>query len=298
MAIFFALESLKFYKMRNQRFVATFFLIVMLAVFGSLMIQVGDRDFGPLYATLETFMNDRVLPTEIPLSEGNIIYLAYMITIILVLELLKYLFASSYVAEVMGQSPKDGLLKMLRYLPSTILLLIISGIIMGLSSFLMLIPYFWFSFATLFGPLIRAQDKEKFIASLESSYQYTRGNKFLLFATSILISLILRFIEPLIRGLAPYNLLSIRLISAFFMTLSMMIQGRFLGMTYIYFVKFFPRMANSFGYRDPRQMLKDIEAGREPKMRNPDRNGMPHYPYPHDTVDEEEEDDDDRFTSN
>lgn len=297
MAILFALESLKFYKMRNQRFVATFFLIVMLAVFGLLMIQVGDRDFGPFYATLETFLTDRVIPTELPLSEGNLIYLAYMLAIILVLELLKYLFASSFIAEVTGQPAKDGLFKMLRYLPTTILLLVISGIIMGLSSFLMLIPYFWFSFATLFGPLIRAQEGEKFIGSLESSYQYTRGNKFILFASSIFISLILRFIEPLIRGIAPYNLLSMRLISAFFMTITMMIQGRFLGMTYVYFVKFFPRMASAFGYRDPRQMLKDIEAGREPKMRDPDRDGTPHYPYPHDTADEGEDDDNDRFTS-
>lgn len=296
MAIFFALESLKFYKMRNQRFVATFFLIVMLAVFGLLLVQIGDPDFRPLFATFESFMMDRVVPTEIPLSEGNIIYMAYMITIIVVLELLKYLFASSYVAEVLGQSPKEGLLKMLRYLPSTILLLIISGIIMGLSSFMMLIPYFWFSFATLFGPLIRAQDRAKFIPSLESSYQYTRGNKILLFASSIFISLILRFIEPIIRGLAPNNLLSIRLISAFFMTVSMMIQGRFIGMSYIYFVKFFPRMASTFGYRDPRQMMEDIQAGREPTMRDPSCDGEAHYPYPHDPADEEEGDDD-RFTS-
>lgn len=298
MAIFFALESLKFYKMRNQRFVATFFLIVMLAVFGSLLIQVGDPDFSPLFATFDTFLNDRVVPDEIPLSRGNIIYMAYMLAIILVLELFKYLFASIYIAEVMGQSVKDGLLRMLRYTPSTLLLLIISGIIMGLSSFLMLIPYFWFSFATLFGPLIRAQDRVKFIASLEASYQYTRGNKIILFASSILISLVLRFIEPLIRGFAPRNLLSIRLISAFFMTISMMIQGRFLGMTYIYFVKFFPRMASSFGYRDPREMLNDIEAGREPTMRDSNRDGTPHYPYPHDTADEVEEDDNDRSTPN
>ena len=171
MALFFAFESLKFYKMRNQRFVALFFVSVMLLVFGALSIEVGDKNFQPLFQAIEELVRGgrETLPDSIPLTKGNWIYLGYLLLVILALELLKYLFSASFVAESMGNEPMDGFKRMLRYLPSTIVLLLLSALIMGLSSFVMLIPYFWFVYATFFGPLLRAETGDKFFSSLESS---------------------------------------------------------------------------------------------------------------------------------
>ena len=189
--------------MRNQRFVALFFVSVMLLVFGALSIEVGDKNFQPLFQAIEELVRGgrETLPDSIPLTKGNWIYLAYLLLIILALELLKYLFSASFVAESMGNAPMDGFKRMLRYLPSTIVLLLISALIMGLSSFVMLIPYFWFVYATFFGPLLRAETGDKFWSSLESSYSYTKGNKFMLFVTFMILQLFLGLIDRLIASL-------------------------------------------------------------------------------------------------
>lgn len=282
MAFFFAVESLKFYKMRNQRFVMLFFTVVFLALFGALSIPVGDSDFNALLLLARDVLEGKVreLPTELPLTRGNWIFLGYYALIILLMDYLRYVFAGAFVSESMNNGAAEGMKKMFRRAPSALLYLIINGLVMALSSFAMLLPFLWFATGTIFVPLLRSEEDEPFWRSFKSSFDYTRGNKMMIFSSLFVLNLFIRMIQRLIFDIAPLNPLSMRLVSAFTLTITMLVMGRYIGLAYLYFTKVMPRMAESFGYQDPRRMMHDIDEQKPPHPSDPPQPGVTRLPSP------------------
>lgn len=271
MSFYFFIESLKFYKLKNANIAKLFFFSIFIFNFIFLILPIGDRNLLPFLTVILEAPQSRFLFSnfdDLHLSNGNLIFLASRLILVVINFYFALMYTTVYSSEADGLNAKFGIKLALRAGAKYLLFSIVSILIFSLSSFLLLIPFIFFISTFIFAPLFFTEHKEKFIKSFKSSIEYTYGNKSTIIFSLILCLIFSSWLDRVFYIFAGDNLISFSLISALVNTIRTLVFARLVALLYLYFTKFFPKMQSSFAYRDPRTMVKDIEAGKAPRLDN------------------------------
>lgn len=237
------LETLKIYKVKHERTIQVWFILLFALNIGLYYLPVGDKDFSPLLTSLNAMAaGETVLPV---ISTGNWITLG----LTAFSSLLNLLFVFFYAALFVGEKADLDLRRIyggcLKGLPCLLGFLLLMVVPMVFSAFLMFIPLFVFTAMMYLLPLFLMHDRAKLPVALENSFRFTRGLRLTIFVQIFFLSVLLSIPEGLILAIAPDSDLAILLVQSFFLVFQSFVQGRMMGIFYLFLVKKVPVMIPS-----------------------------------------------------
>jgi hypothetical protein len=233
------LESLKFYKMKNDRVVQIGFVFVYAVNLLIYVLPVGDSDFSAYYDMLTAVVETGAFPQPFafPLTAANLTYLVANLLLSLFNLLMAFTYAALYVGEFAGQEPGQVFLLAAKALPRLLLLIFLLAVPALLSACLAFVPLIIFGTMMYFLPLLLITERSGLSAALAGSYAATRGRKLLIFSQVVLISFAISVPQNLILSFLSGAVLPIGIIASFFAVLQSFVQGRLMGILYLLIVK-------------------------------------------------------------
>lgn len=244
MSFAFALEALKFHRLKNEKIVRILFLILLAMNAAFYFWPPGDPDLSKVaryiseQLQLSQFDNGSSLFTELPpFTRGNLIYIGCSVLVYLVGVLIGLLYSGAYAAERIGQKATLGLVSMLKAFPKVILLGLIILVPAILSSILMWIPLIIFLSGACFAPLLYSEKRQRLFLGLAVSWQFTYRKKFTIFLSFILISLASDGILMVLALLLPKSAQVIGVLAIFINSVFTLVGGRLLGILYVFFTR-------------------------------------------------------------
>lgn len=236
------LESLKFHKVRQEKVVQLWFVLLYLINLAILLLPVGDRDFSRLQDAVTAMMAGdlTVQPAWELLNAGNWLLLALMSLVNLVTLFFSFMYAALMVGEHDSMTAGQVVRRCLKALPALIFLGLAALIPAALSACLAFIPLLIFLLMMYFLPLNLVFDGKSVFEAIRSSYELTRKQKFFIFIQVFLLSLIMALPQNLLLSLAPAGEIPYYVLATFFVVLQAFVQGRMMGILYLYLVKKVP----------------------------------------------------------
>lgn len=233
-----ALDSLKFYKLKNENTARILFLIVYALFVGFYALPVGEPiDANKLLSYLQGETTDATKLITI----SNIIYLLLQFGCYLITSFIALIYANCYVMEAEGFPSKKAVLSSIRKLPGLIgyLLLMIAPV--AISSVFCFIPLVYLIYAMFFVPIMITEGKKGIIEAMMDSFRATRGIKFSIFFTQVMIYFVINIPISIFASLFLYtglnDTLPEYLVLAFLSAAYTLMGGRMLGNFYLLVVK-------------------------------------------------------------
>ncbi len=249
MNLLLTLESLKFYKLRHERNIQIWFVLLLAIHVGVFYLPVGDKDFTAFFEAVNAMAaGEAVMPV---LTSGNLIILGLQALLSLVDLLFVFFYAALYVGEATGLSLRRIYAGCLRAMPR-LLVFIVLLLVPALFSFLLfMVPLFIFVTMVYLLPVLLMHDRQKLTLALGNSYQQTRGFRLMIFTQIFILSILISLPENLVLAIVPNDDLAVMLAQSFFAILHTFIQGRLMGILYLFLVKKAPVMIPSEKFTPP-----------------------------------------------
>lgn len=242
MTLLLLLESLKFYKVRHERTIQIWFVLLYALNVLVFLIPAGDRDFSRLFAVMDEMMNGRLptVPAWDLLSPGNFLVLGISLAASLITIFFGWMYAVLMVGEADAMTPGQVFSRCLKALPALVLFAVLLLVPAMLSVLLAFIPLLIFLLMMYFLPLNLTIQKQNLVQAIQASYEATSHKKFMIFLQVVLLSFIISLPQNLILNLAPIGGLPYVLIMSFFIVLRALVFGRLMGLLYLFMVKKVP----------------------------------------------------------
>jgi len=236
------LDSLKFYKLRHDKAVQFWFILLYALNILLYILPVGDRDFSRYFSAAQEIMNGN-MPKTLDLSiisPGNWIFLGISLLMQLVNAYFSLLYATLFVGERDAMKPRQAFKLSLGASGRLLLLGLLLVVPATLSACLFFIPVLVFAMMMYFLPLNLALNKQPLTEAMHQSFVATQRQKLLIFIQIVLASVIISLPRDLILALFPSYGIPYILASSFFTVLSVFILGRMMGNLYLFIVKKVP----------------------------------------------------------
>ncbi|MDI9498360.1 MAG: hypothetical protein QM270_07740 [Bacillota bacterium] len=275
MSLVFAIEALKFYRVRAERLLRFLFAAVLLLNLLFALLPPGSQDFTALVAWSERLLSQPLAPAigaagPPALSVGNLIYLGASLFLSGLNWIASVAYASCYSAEREGLSAEQGLARFFRRLPRILALFGLLIVPTILSSFLLLLPLLFLLLAIALAPMLMVDDGLKLAAALETSIDRTRGKRGLIFLSFALLAVLVSGSRSLLGGLVGRLGAALPVTMAFVTTLQTLMNGRLLGLIHRFAIVYPIGMpARSTSPEDALTVIRNI-TGRGPGERDAD----------------------------
>lgn len=239
MSFYFAIESLKFYKLKQSQavqglFITTFLLNVYLTVF-----PPGDGNLLPILEKMyEATKNNQPFEAMAALGLINgkhLLYFGAQFLLLLLNLFFTYLYANAYVSERANEKASHGMLLLLKSVPKLIGMGALFLLPIFLSSLLMFIPLIFLALSFFFAPVFASMEKAKTLEALEASSRLSKGYRIAMGFSFLLQIFIVNLPVNLLLGLMDPESNVALVLTAFFNTLFILMRGRLIGMFYQFF---------------------------------------------------------------
>lgn len=228
-------EALKFYKLKSERTIQRWFILLYLVNVSIWFLPFADHDFTALFQAVNQIAEGQ--SAVLSLTSGNWVFIG----LTLLVQLFNMFFIFSYAALFIAERSKDNNpIRLDQYAhawPRLILLLILLIVPAMLTAFLFMIPLLVFVVMMYFMPLNLILDKSSLTEAMQASFRQTRGARLMIFIQVLFLSILLSFPESLILGFFSESLWASVLIQSFFRVFMVLTQGRMMGIFYFYIVK-------------------------------------------------------------
>lgn len=256
-------ESLKFYKMKNERFLRLVFFGLFLFNLGFLLLPIGDRNLLPFFLQLSLFAENQIPAERVlaSLSFGNALFLLSRLALFCIDLLAAHLFALSLIAECLLRPPLSGLTEGLKTLYRVLPFGLASIFLFSFSGVIFFIPFILFNLFFFFAPVILSREKLPWLKSWRLALDSSKGHRLAIFLTADFVILFYVWAERVFARLGERNELASALMSALSATLFFLILGRMQALLYLFFRIHLPGRPSVL-MSDPRQMFERIDAGK------------------------------------
>jgi hypothetical protein len=245
------LESLKFYKLKHEKTVQLWFLILYALNIVIYFLPFVDTNFDSFFYFLQGLSSGQFTADGFrqSITAGNWAYIGFSLLLNLVCAFFGLMYATLVVGERDGLKPRQALVRSLAVLPRLLLVILMLLVPTILSCYLLFIPAIVFVFMMYYLPLHLTLGKLKISEAMQLSFKDTRKQRFFIFAQVVLLSLILSIPRQLILSLVPLGVIPIAVVVTFFTVLQTFVQGKLMALLYIILVKkdqsVLPSKANS-----------------------------------------------------
>jgi len=232
------LESLKFYKLKHEKTVRLWFVLLYALNIVIYFLPFVDTDFSDFYYFLNDFLADggtTLILTDV-VSPGNWAFIGLSLFLTLINAFFGLLYATLFVGEYKGMTVGETTLRSLGAAPRIILLGVLLLVPALLSAYLLFMPVIVFALMMYFMPLTLTLEKQKLAEAMHSSYQTTRGQKVFIFFQAVLLSMIISIPRGLILRIVPMDLITTAIVATFFTVLQTFMQARLMGFLYLLLV--------------------------------------------------------------
>ncbi|MDI9469006.1 MAG: hypothetical protein QM296_02245 [Bacillota bacterium] len=275
MSLVFAIEALKFYRVRAERLLRFLFAAVLLLNVLFALFPPGSPDFSALLAWSERLIS-QPLSLDIgaagppAISGDNLIYLGASLLLGGLNWIASIAYASCYSAEREGLPAEQGLGRFFRRLPRVLVLFALLIVPTILSSFLLMLPLLFLLLAICLAPLLMIDDGLKLTAALETSRERTRGKRSLIFFSFALLAVLVSGSRSLLGSLVGRLGAALPVSMAFVTTLQTLMNGRLLGLLHRFTIAYPAGMpARSQSPEDAMTIIRNI-TGYRPGERDAD----------------------------
>lgn len=276
MGLVFAVEAIKFHKLKQEWLVRLLFLMSLALGLVPLVFERGFKAYQEVAIRLQSLMETRGMEQFLNLRQAmNADFYSYVMVLglaALIQILLIYLYATAYVSERQGLSIRSALLSFAKITWIFVGLLCLMGLLALFSSFLFFLPLIVVTLLLLFVPLILIEEKCQakklsLMEALSKSMELGRGRKFAIFSSFVFLHLVVMLIMSFLDGPFSENRQALILLSAFFSACLTLMQGRLIGIYYHFFsVSLGGRSLQDYLTQDPSQIYEDMTGEQaEPK---------------------------------
>ena len=238
MSLIILLESLKIHKLRHERTIQLWFVVLYSINLLPLVLPIGDKDFSALVAVLDSMMSGQFTtqPAWELFTPGNWLILGLMTATSLITAFFSMMYATLFVGEKDSMTPGGAALACLKALPRLAGLALFLFVPAMMSVLLAFIPLFVFLFMMYFLPLNLTLERKALIPAMQASYESTRHKKLFIFFKFLLLSFILQLPQNLIQSFFSAAL-PFYALNTFFVVLQAFMHGRLMGILYLHLVK-------------------------------------------------------------
>lgn len=263
--MFIALDSLKFYKLKNEKTARLLFLIVYALFLGFYLFPIGD----PISIDAINSLLQKGTVSNLPLlTSGNIISFASQIGLTIITSFFALIYASCFVMQSEEISNKKAIFAAFRGMPKLIGFLLLMLIPVMISSLFAFIPLIYLFYALFFAPLLIIEGKKGIIEAVIGSYQTTKGLKFTIFISQILLYFIMNIpitiFGSIFLSYGYDNTLGEFLVMSFLRAAYVLMGGRLVGNFYVLAVKNQEKIKNE----KTGEFRKKIDLGTRPEDKN------------------------------
>ncbi len=238
------LESLKFYKVRHERTVQIWFLLLYGLNMLPYILPIGDRDFSLYLSAVEDLLAGKLPAQGLNvlqlLTPGNWLLLGLSVLAGLINGFFTLMYATLYVGENDDMKPRQSFTRSLAAIPRLILLALLLAVPAVLSACLAFLPLVVFVVMMYFLPLNLTINRQPLAESMHQSYLGTQRQKIFIFVQVVLVSLLITLPQNIIEAVTPDGYLPYLFITTFFTILRAFVQGRLMGILYLFLVKKVP----------------------------------------------------------
>ncbi|MHB1485449.1 MAG: hypothetical protein ACYCYI_12410 [Saccharofermentanales bacterium] len=233
-----ALESLRFYKLKNENTARILFLIVFALILGFYVFPIGTPIDN---ATLTKIVQGNATISISLISISNIVYYSVQFVIYLITSFLSLIYAASYVMEAEGFPNRKAVISSFRSLPRLIGFLLLLAVPVAISSLLAFLPLIFLFYALFFTPLLIIEGRKGIFKAIAESFRTTHGIRFNIFITQMIIWLLMNILTGIFSA-AFINVgysasIGEFLILSFLRAAYVLISGRLAGNFYLLAVK-------------------------------------------------------------
>ncbi len=233
-----ALDSLKFYKLKNEWTARILFLIVYALFLAFDLFPIGE----PISLdTINTLIQSGSVSNLPLLTPGNILAFASQLALTGVTGFIALIYANCFVMQADDIPDKKAILEAFRGLPKLLGFLFLMLIPIGISSVFAFIPLIFLYFALYFAPLLITEAKKGIFQAIISSYQSTKGMKITIFVSQILLYFIMNLpitmFSSIFLSYGYQNTLAEFLVLSFLRASYILMGGRLAGNFYKLAVK-------------------------------------------------------------
>jgi len=232
------LDSLKFYKLKNENTARILFLIVYALFLGFYIFPIGVPVDVEAIATM---LMDNTAAKISVLSGANILNFISQIVLILLTACFSLLYANCYVMQSEGFPNKKAILSAIRSIPKLFGFLIVMLLPVVISSLFAFIPLIYLFYALFFSPMMIIEGKKGIIESIRESYKATKGIKLSIFISQMLLYFLMNLPITLFSTAFFYignnDTLAEYLVMSFLRAAYVLMGGRLIGNFYILAIK-------------------------------------------------------------
>ena len=241
MSFVILLEAMKIHKLRHERTVQLWFVLLYALNLMPLVLPIGDKDFSPLLNAFAEMSAGRfdVAPVGELLTPGNWLIIGLLLLTNLVTLFFSLMYATLFVGEKDDRTPRQAVLGSLRALPPLLALGLLLLLPAMFSALLAFIPLIVFLLMIYFLPLSLTLERRSLSQALQDSLTATQHRKLFIFFKVILLSFVLSLPQRLIQSFVS-SLLAYYALSTFFLFLQSFMHARLMGILYLYLVKKVP----------------------------------------------------------
>jgi hypothetical protein len=236
--VFIAIDSLKFYKLKNENTVRILFLIVYVLILLSYVVPIGE------ILTVEYLTESIQDNPKDWLSQIRISHLTYFLSTIflsLITVFISIVYANCLVMEKEGFPSKKAVLTSIRRLPQLLLFFLLLLLPVVISGLFLFIPLIFLYYSLFFVPLLITEGRRPIVMAIRESYQLTRGFRLSIFTIQVMLYFILNI--PMSLVIATFlaagseKTLPEYLLMSFFRAAQILITGRMMGIFYFLLAK-------------------------------------------------------------
>lgn len=232
------LDAFKIHKLRHERTVQLWFVVLYVINLLPLVLPIGDKDFSALVVALESMLagDFSVEPAWILLTPGNWLVLGLQTLTSLITAFFSLMYATLFIGEKTGQTPREAFKATLAALPRLLLLAAVLLLPAMLSVMLAFIPLIIFVLMMYFLPLTLTLERCRLLPAMQMSYEATKRHKLFIFFMLLVMSFVLQLPQNLISNLVRSSL-AYFVMNTFFIVLQALVNGRLMGILYLHLVK-------------------------------------------------------------
>jgi hypothetical protein len=241
------LESLKFYRLRHERTIQLWFVLLYALNIMIFFLPAVDTDFTAVYKVLEDLSGSQLANTSLEtlLTPGNWLYLGLTVAVNALNGFFILMYAALFVGEADSLPPRQSVLKCLAALPRLLLLALLLVIPALISVLFFMIPIIIFGMMMYFLPLNLAISRHSLTEAMHQSFLSTNRQKLFIFIQVMMLSIVISLPRTLILMIIPLTEIPFAILTTFFTVLQVFIQGRLMGILYLFLVKKVPLVITS-----------------------------------------------------
>ncbi len=233
MNLLIILQSLKFYRLKPERTIQIWFVLLYAVNICITFLPFADSDFSAYAAYLDTLLSGTSSLTIFDVvSQGNWIYLGLMLLVSLLNGFSSLLYATYFILQRSGKRFRQALAGSLYALPRLALAIVLMIIPAAVSACLFFIPLIIFLMMLYFTPLNLSVNRLSLGAAMAKSTAETRGYKMTIFLEVVLLQILVSLPQNLVLFFVPLNDTAYALVGGFFAVLLSFMQGRMMGILY------------------------------------------------------------------